>query len=570
MDRIYFFTKKSILIVLLSLIIVVELLYSQETSDINTKTTDEDTVIAVLPFKSLDNSSRVLPLVAERVFIGKLEGTGVYNVIDSKQLIELLQDKSISIPDPDNRGAVLKAAREAGIEQLVYGTVVKDGSGYKLSTDLIRSSDGTALVSKDVTTVGIEDLDIAAEEITREMSRTILTEEKQQLVDQKFAEEAEDRKQSEKGEDLGSFEELAKTDPEAALEKVAEPAREAIRNKVKEEVKEEARQEVVQEEIQKLYEEEKETNRKKGIRLLQYWSHLGFIGLDYWSSVADMMALHTRMESGKYWGAYMNSLWDGSDPYKLYYQLKSNSDILLISSYFGEGLSLAGKTAANFFYNDANYGIPSGGRAWYATHLTLKAFADAGIYISGLLGYDGSATYNRYQNEVAASPETANDIYEQYRDFYDLYNYSSIATYSFLGLSAAALTVSHLSQGDMEPIARSGKAKFFTLLGQFFSGASSVSVQVALNYRSAMLEQQASQDADPSVPGDVIGLYGSRFWVWSGVSWGLWAVGLASQLYALKLPASTGAGNAPGDESPLAFSIAPVPGGMQAVVGVSW
>jgi hypothetical protein len=109
------------------------------------------------------------------------------------------------------------------------------------------------------------------------------------------------------------------------------------------------------------------------------------------------------------------------------------------------------------------------------------------------------------------------------------------------------------------------------MLGQGLSGAGNVSSGIALGYRARMEEQRVSENNDPMVPGVIYDSLSLRFWTWSGMTWGFWAAGLAAQLYAINLPPA-GTSESGNEEAagPLVFSILPVPGGIQAVVGVSW
>jgi hypothetical protein len=493
-----------------------------------------------------------------------------FTVLGKDQLTDMLNSNGVSLPNLSDRSSVLEAARAIDVDQVLFGRIEKRGAIYLLTTDLYNSSDGSLFLRGEENAVGLEDIDLAAENITREISRKLLPEEKQAQVEQKLDEEAALREQTSGGESLSSFEELAKNDPEAALEKVDEGTRQAIREKVKEDVKEEARQEVVEEEIQKLYAEEKETERQRKIRLWQFWSNVGFTGLDYWASVSGMISMQHRFESEKGWGAYMFGLWAGEDPYEWYLDQSRASRGFMISDYISTSLSFAGKTAANIYYNPENYGVPSDGRRWYAASLIAKTAADAAIYGAGVFGYNAAGSYNEYQYLVSVDDFTGmNEAYEKYRSAYNWYRYTSIASYAVLGFAGTATALAYLSEGDIEPVARSGRARVFTTIGQALSGAGNISSGIALSYRAKAEEQWVSEKADPLVPEEVQDLYKTRFWIWSGVTGALWIGGVLSQLYALNLPADSGSVEN-SDPGPLAFSVSPVPGGIKALVEVSW
>jgi hypothetical protein len=527
--------------------------------------------IAVLPFFSSE-SSRVIPMLAERLFIRKLEGTGAYRVLDRDRLIDKLTSMGIPIPDPDSMEEVIEAAREAGIDRIVYGTIQKRGSLYEIQTELFDGSTGERTLVEQAEAVGIEDLDFAAERLTRAIGRNLLPEPIQAQVEKQLDDEATARQDASSGDSLAEISELARTDPDAALERLEEPAREAIRSRVKEEVKEEARKEVVTEEIQKLYEEEKETERQRKIRLWQFWSNVGFTGLDYWASVSGAMALNRRFESTKYWGSYMLNLYDPYRSYEAYYDEYRAYRGFMISYYLSEGIAAGGKAAAQLFYRPENFGVPSGGRKLYATSLITKSAADLGFYTAAAFGFGALRSYNEYQSLLKTDNFIEqNEVYEEYRSAYNWYRYGSIGSYALLGAGAATLTFALLADGESEPIARSGKARFFTILGQSLSAVGNVSSGIALSYRAKMEEQWISEKSDPFVPEDVYQMYQNRFLVWSGITLGMWLAGLSSQLYALNLPSSQSADSGVSDEiSPVSFYVVPVPGGMQAVLGVSW
>jgi hypothetical protein len=497
-----------------------------------------------------------------------------FTVLGKDQLTDMLNSNGVPLPDLTDRDSVLEAARAIDVDQVLFGRIEKRGAIYLLTTDMYNSSDGSLFLRGEENAVGLEDIDLAAENITREISRKLLPEEKHAQVEQKLDEEAALREQTSGGESLSSFEELAKNDPEAALEKVDEGTRQAIREKVKEDVKEEARQEVVEEEIQKLYAEEKETERQRKIRLWQFWSNVGFTGLDYWASVSGMIATQNRLDSGKAWGSYMYGLWSGYDPYESYWNEYNHSKGFLISSEVSEVLSYTGRSIAQIYYNPVNIGIPAEGRDWYRASIIAKTLADYTAFGSGMLGYEALRTYNGYQEMIKEDPQPIvkmNESYDEYRTLYNLYRYGSITSYAMLGFGGTAVALALLSDGEHEALVQSRRARFFYMLGQGLSGAGNVSSGIALGYRARMEEQRVSENNDPMVPGVIYDSLSLRFWTWSGMTWGFWAAGLAAQLYAINLPPA-GTSESGNEEAagPLVFSILPVPGGIQAVVGVSW
>jgi hypothetical protein len=270
----------------------------------------------------------------------------------------------------------------------------------------------------------------------------------------------------------------------------------------------------------------------------------------------------------------MYGLWSGYDPYESYWNEYNHSKGFLISSEVSEVLSYTGRSIAQIYYNPVNIGIPAEGRDWYRASIIAKTLADYTAFGSGMLGYEALRTYNGYQEMIKEDPQPIvkmNESYDEYRTLYNLYRYGSITSYAMLGFGGTAVALALLSDGEHEALVQSRRARFFYMLGQGLSGAGNVSSGIALGYRARMEEQRVSENNDPMVPGVIYDSLSLRFWTWSGMTWGFWAAGLAAQLYAINLPPA-GTSESGNEEAagPLVFSILPVPGGIQAVVGVSW
>ncbi|MCK5674485.1 MAG: hypothetical protein KAH95_13985, partial [Spirochaetales bacterium] len=348
-----------------------------------------------------------IPMIVDRLFEAKIDKTGAYSIFTREELTAILKENEISLPDSINEGTALEIGERLGMDQVLYGSIGSEDSGFLIESIIMDVGSGTVVSRETEHSENIKGLEDAVGKLTRSIVKTVLPEEVVAEAVKTLDEADQTDKEAEAEESIAAFEALLEEDPEQALEMVGEPAIEAI--------KETVREEIVDEEIQDLFEEEKAELALIKKRKRQFWIMFGLEGFNQLGNLSGSLAAVSNVTSLYSWSNYMNDYFI-NDPYRQYRDSFQTYKSFQTVNYLFSAGGNTGLTLSRAFFLDDVYSFSKAGRHVYAASYALSIMGNAVSVLTNSLSMTALHSYSEYS--VVTTDFTT--PYEKYRDLYEL------------------------------------------------------------------------------------------------------------------------------------------------------
>ncbi len=483
--------------------------------------------LVLLPLISKDVPVYI-PKVVDKLLEAKLEKINTYTLLPKEDVDTFLEKQGIVLKTEPQLEYLKKYSDLLDVDQILYGIIRSEGSGYKLVTRIYDVKKQQIVLRDTEKADNLRHLDNAADALTRQIINQLFPPAVIKKAEKELNKAADTKKEAQVKKNLADFAALAEKNPEKALSLVAAPARKALENTVKEKVK----KEVVHEEIQNLFEKEKAQKAREAKRKWQLWTTFGLNFLSQLGNVSGSLARYERGNSLLYWNKYMNDQFQ-NDPYRAYKQ--SVNDFNNFSSQYYQ-FSGVGTTAVGIAMNymlDDTFTFSSAGKYLFSVFYGLNTLGNAVSTLTTQLQFLSLHKYLLYADASAGFTEK----YTAYRDSLIWPEVARYTTYGLWGLGYTGMVISALLPGEKSPMIVSEKARRLLSWGSGLTGIAAILSGLAMNYYG-MAEESWITDNSPSgsIGDSLTKQYSLTADILTYTSYGLLLGGGALSLIGLLLP----------------------------------
>lgn len=537
------FPKKIIILLLVLIILQAGAGFSQETGSGDKA---EKPSLAIIPVFSKDVPIYI-PKVVDKLVDAKIEKINTYQVLPKEDLQKFLGENGIELKSLPRIEDIDKYAAQLNVDQILFGKVVPEGTGYKLETRVYDTKEKKFLITDSEIAPNLKGLDGAVEGLARKIVQTQFPPEVVTEVQKTLDTEKETKKEAQVKENIDTFADLVKKDPEKALELFDEPARTALEDKVKEKV--------VEGEIQNLFEEEKAAKAREQKRKWQHWTVFSLVTLDQFGNLSGSLAEYDRINSLIYWNKYMNNQFQ-DDPYRQYRQSTMDFSGSLSMTYVFSGLGNIGIGVGIHSMLDDAYSFSPAGKYLFTLFYGMNTLGDAFSALTDQLSFISLRRYLEYAQ--ATSDFTAK--YTSYRESLLLPAISRYTAYGLWSIGYAGMITAALLPGEHSPMIVSKKARNLLSWGSTLAGLGTIASGLALNYRGKAEESWITDNSPTGTIGDSLTKrYSVTADILSYTAYGLLVGGTVLSVAGLLSPAEGAGGNGQDNtkESNLSFRVVP-------------
>lgn len=537
------FPKKTIILLLVLIALQAGAGFSQETGSGDKA---EKPSLAIIPVFSKDVPIYI-PKVVDKLVDAKIEKINTYQVLPKEDLEKFFGDNGIELKSLPKIEDIDTYADQLNVDQILFGKVVPEGTGYKLETRVYDTKKKEFLITDSESAPNLKGLDGAVEGLARNIVQTIFPPEVVTEVEKTLDTEKETKKEAQVKENINTFADLVEKDPEKALELFDEPARTALEDKVKEQV--------VQGEIQNLFEEEKAAKAREKKRKWQHWTAFSLKTLDQLGNLFGSLAEYERINSLILWNKYMNNQFI-DDPYSKYKQSNLDFGGFLAQKYVFSGLGNIGiGVGLNYMLDDA-FSFTPAAKYIFSISYGLNTLGNAVSALTNQLSFISLRKYLEYANATA----DFTGKYNAYRDSLVFPTIARYTTYGFWGIGYTGMVVAVLLPGERSPMIVSEKARRLLSWGSGLAGLGNITAGLALNYRGKAEESWITDNSPTGTIGDSLTKgYSLTADILSYTAYGLLVGGTVLSVAGLLSPAEGAGSKVQGNtkESNLSFRVVP-------------